>query len=34
MAVSAPLGAAPQVADVIIDRYLEAVRAPVPQGVR
>jgi sirohydrochlorin ferrochelatase len=31
--VSAPLGAAPEVADVIIDRYLEAVRAPVPASV-
>jgi sirohydrochlorin ferrochelatase len=30
MAVSAPLGAAPEVADVIIDRYLDAVRASVP----
>jgi sirohydrochlorin ferrochelatase len=29
-AVSAPLGAAPEVADVIIDRYLDAVRGPVP----
>jgi len=27
-AVSAPLGAAPEVADVIIDRYLEAVHGP------
>jgi sirohydrochlorin ferrochelatase len=29
VAVSAPLSAAPEVADVIIDRYLEALRGPV-----
>jgi len=29
-AVSAPLGAAPEVADVIIERYLQAVAAPRP----
>jgi sirohydrochlorin ferrochelatase len=33
-AVSAPLGAAPEVADVIIDRYLEALRGPVPCGIQ
>jgi hypothetical protein len=33
-AVSAPLGAAPEVADVVIDRYLEALRGRVPRGIQ
>jgi len=34
VAVSAPLGAAPQVADVIFDRYLEALRGPLTWPAR
>ncbi len=30
--VSAPLGAAPEVADVLLDRYTEALAQPVPEG--
>ena len=33
-AVSEPLGAAPEVADVVIDRYLEALRSPACPGVQ
>ena len=29
-AVSAPLGAAPEVADVVAERYLSAIPVPVP----
>jgi hypothetical protein len=34
LAVSAPLGAATEVADVIIDRYLDVARGPVPGAVQ